>query len=366
MAKDYYQTLGVSKNASKEEIKTAYKKLAKKHHPDLNKESGSSEKFKEINEAYSVLGDETKRSNYERFGTSGEQFSGFQDFSGFKDFEGETIFDIFEGLFGGNPFFGGRRRQARGSDIRDEIEISFEEAVKGTSKAIKVQRIEHCKECKGTGAEGSLEECEDCHGSGRIKKQLRTPFGYFSQTSRCSNCHGTGRVPKNKCRECNGHGNINVTKTITINIPAGVENGSTLRVIGEGNAGGHGAQNGNLYLDIFVTPHEYFDRDGANILLDYPITVRQAVLGDEISIPTIYGKVKMKIPSGTQPHTIFRIAGRGVHYPHGKGDMLVRIIVNIPKKLSSKEKGLFQQLERKEKLKLGKGFFEKVRDALLD
>ncbi len=366
MSKDYYKTLGVNKDASKEEIKKAYRTLAKKYHPHLNKETSSEEKMKELNEAYSVLGDDTKRSNYDRFGTAGEQFSGFQG-----GFSGESIFDIFEDIFEGNPFFGGRRRRrARaGSDLHDEIELTFDEAVHSTERKVKVTRADRCPECDGTGAEkGQMDSCSECNGTGTVRKQLRTPFGYFSQTSTCRTCRGTGQIPKNKCKKCGGKAHVKATKTINVKIPAGVENGSTLRVRGEGNAGEPSAPNGDLYISIFVSPHKYFQRDGMNILLDFPITISQATLGDDIEVPTIYGKVNMKIPSGTQSHTVFRLKDKGIHFRSHEGDMLVRIIVTIPKKLSAKQKQLFKDLggTTKEKPKLGKGFLEKVKDALLD
>lgn len=371
MAKDYYEILGVSKNASKEDIKKAYKKLAKQYHPDINKEAGAADRFKEINEAYSVLGNDDKRSNYDRFG-SAEQFGqGFNGFRGFGDFSFEDAFDIFNSFFGGNPFSSRRRRQSRGADIAYKLNISFDEAAFGTEKRIEVPRDVKCNACNGTGAEnGELRQCPNCNGSGIAKKMYRTPFGVISQSSTCTECNGEGHIAKNKCAKCNGQGIENKKKVITITIPAGVDNGSTLRLENEGEAGMRGAPSGNLYIELNVEPHKIFERQGNDLYLEYPISFSQAALGAEVKIPTLKGEINMKIPAGTQTNTIFRLKAKGIPYldGHGYGDEHVRVIVQTPIKLNKKQKELMKELakdEPKPKLKKDKNFFEKVREVFL-
>jgi molecular chaperone DnaJ len=367
MTKDYYDTLGINKDSSKEEIKKAYKKLAKKYHPDLNPDSGSSEKIKEINEAYSVLSDDNKRSNYDRFGSSDEQFSGFQGQQGFN----EDIFsDIFGSFFGGNPY--ARQRGPKGgSDLKYELNIEFKEAAFGTKKKISINKLNKCDECNGTGSEdGKQANCGTCHGSGQVGRQFRTPFGIVQHATTCPKCSGKGKIIENKCDECNGHGRKKENKTITVTIPAGVDNGSTLRVLNEGESGEQGAPSGHLYVEIHVRPHKLFERDGNDVLLDYPISFPQAALGDEIKVPTLENDIKMKIPPGTQTHTIFRLRGKGFPYldGYGNGDQMVRIIVKTPTKLSSKQKENLEKFAKdsKEELKIEKGFFGKVKDVLMD
>ncbi len=366
MAKDYYKILGVGKDASKEEIKKAYKNLAKKHHPDLNKESGSAEKFKEINEAYTALSDDTKRSNYDRFGDSGEQFSGFQG----GNFNEEMFSDIFDNFFGDSIFGEGRKGQRKGADLKYEIEISFEEAAFGTKKKIGISKLGRCDKCEGTGAEnGKVTSCETCGGHGSMRQQMRTPFGIIQQRVMCPVCRGRGKVAKNACKECNGKGRKKISKSITISIPAGVDNGSTLRVVDEGEAGEFGSSTGNLYIEIYVKPHEIFERDGNNIMLEVPISFAQAALGDEIKVPTLEGEVTMKLPAGTQSHSMFRLKSKGIPFldGYGRGDEIVKIIVKTPKSLSQKQKKLLHEFaqENKENLKIEKGFFDKVKDALI-
>ncbi|RME55401.1 molecular chaperone DnaJ [Candidatus Woesearchaeota archaeon] len=367
MTKDYYEILGVDKNASKEEIKKAYKRLAKKYHPDLNKETGSAEKFKEINEAYSVLSDDHKRANYDRFGSAEENFSGFQS-SGFEGF-GEDIFsDIFENFFGSSPFGRKRKQQERGRDITYTIEIDFEDAVFGAKKEISFEKYVKCEDCDGTGSEdGKMHKCSECHGTGQVYQQFRTPFGIIRQSVSCPACKGKGKVIKNKCKTCHGTGRVKQYKTIKVNIPPGVESGTTLRIVNEGEAGKNGGLPGHLYIEILVRPHKEFKREGNDIHINLPISFAQAALGDVVEVPTLEGKVKMKIPSGTQSHTIFRLKGKGVPYLHssGRGDELVKVIVEVPTKLTNKQKEIIKQLS-KEKLKSEKSFFSKVKDALLD
>lgn len=368
MAKDYYQILGLGKDASQEDLKKAYKNLAKKHHPDLNKESGSTEKFKEINEAYSVLSDEQKRANYDRFGSSGEQFSGFQ---GHQEGFSEDIFsDIFEEFFHGNSQHGSKSRDRPGADLKSELEITFEEAVLGAKKKINITKLASCDNCEGSGSEdGKYDTCKTCNGTGTFRKQYRTPFGVIAQTATCSSCYGEGREIKSKCQKCNGKGRVKNQKEINVTIPAGVDNGITLKLTGEGEAGERSARSGNLYITIYVEESKIFERDENNLLVDIPISFAQAVLGGEVEVPTMENKVKMKIPPGTQSHTVFRLKGKGVSdiNGYGKGDELVRVIVAVPTSLGKKQKELLEEFanENKEKIKIDKSILTKVKDALL-
>ncbi len=364
MTKDYYETLGVDKSASKEEIKKAYKKLAKKYHPDLNKENPeSADKFKEINEAAAVLGNEQKRQQYDQFGTAAEGFGqgggfGGFDFSDFMSGSGFDFGDIFDQFFGG----GGRRRgrrssPSRGSDLRYDLEVSLEEAASGTKKNLVVPKLTTCDKCKGSGAQSDsdIKTCTTCHGRGSVVQQTRTPFGIFQQTSTCRSCGGEGKVIKNPCPVCDGEGRIEKKKKIEVEIPAGVSNGTKLRVRGEGEAGAKGGPNGDLYVVIYVQEHDIFKRDGDDIYLDVPITFTQAALGDEIEVPTLEGKASLKIPSGTQSHTIFRMKNKGI--PHlqgyGKGSQNVRVVIKTPDKLTKKQKELLKEFEKGFKGKKG-------------
>ncbi|MFH1971957.1 MAG: molecular chaperone DnaJ [archaeon] len=357
MSKDYYEILGVKKGCSKEEIKSAYKKLAKQYHPDLNKDNPNAEKmFKEVSEAYSALSDDNKRNNYDRFGNTGEQFTGFNQGQGFENFD---FGDIFESFFS----FGGRKQRRRGANLKTEIELTFKEAVFGTTKEIKITKYENCDECNGKGGKGTI-KCPDCGGSGRVSKSYRTPFGTFAQTSTCQKCEGQGETVKDTCKKCNGAGKEKITKNVKIKVPAGVDDGNTLRISGEGEPGEIG--HGDLFVEIFVTPDELFERQGSDIFLELPITFSQAALGDEVKVPTIRDKVKMKIPPGTQSGTIMRLRGEGVEDVHGNtGDQHIRIQVVTPKKVNKNQKDLFKRLakENKEELKIKKGFFERLKDS---
>jgi molecular chaperone DnaJ len=363
---DYYEILGVSKNASKEEIKKAYKNLAKKYHPDLNKDNpNATAKFKEINEAYSALSDDNKRSNYDRFGSteSGQGYS-----HGFEGFQQGGFSDIFESFFGGSfGGSGGQRRRRRGQDLKAELDISFNEACFGTEKKIKVSRLENCESCEGIGGKGE-KSCTTCQGSGQVRKSYRTPFGVVAQSGVCSQCGGFGKIVETSCDDCSGHGRVKNSRTITVKVPKGVSDGVTLRLTGEGEAGEPHAPSGDLYVEIYVKPHEVFERKGDDIYLDYPVSFSQAALGDKVKIPTIRDKVSMKIPSGIQSGTILRLRDEGVDNVNGRGtgDQLVRIHVKTPSKVNSKMKKLFKDLadENKEKLKIEKGFFEKLREGL--
>lgn len=368
MAKDYYEILGVDRNASKEEIKKAYKKLAKKYHPDLNKDENASEKFKEINEAASVLGDEKKRAQYDQFGTTAEgygyDFSNFdfsevfQDFGGFSSFDFGDIFDRF---FGGSGF-SSRGRARRGHDLQYNLDITLEEAASGTSKKIVGSRTEPCSKCDGTGAESKadVESCDRCKGTGVFKQARRTPFGVFATTSTCEKCRGSGQVIKKRCRECNGSGKLQKKRTIEVKIPAGVESGMSLRITGEGGSGDKNAPSGDLYVKIEVLEHDIFSREGDDLYLEIPISFSLAALGGNTEVPTLDGKAKLKIPSGTQTNTIFRLKGKGISRLHGGvGDENIRVIVQTPKKLTKKQKELLEEFEKESGKK---GIFSRIFD----
>lgn len=353
--KDYYEILGVSKDASKEEIKKAYKRLAKKHHPDINKEEGSADKFKEINEAASVLGNDEKRANYDRFGTadvSGGFGGGNADFSGFdfSDFfgGGRGFDDLFESFFGG----GGRRRAGpqRGSDLRYDLEINLEDCAFGAEKHIVVPRMVKCDRCEGTGAQNpsDVKTCDVCHGSGVEKRVSRTAFGLFQQTTVCSKCRGEGKVVKSPCPVCDGEGRIQKNTKIEIEIPKGADSGTKLRVRGEGEAGIKGGQSGDLYVVLYLKEHDLFTRDGNDLYVDVPISFTQACLGDQIEVPTLEGKAKLKIPAGTQTDTVFRMKGKGIPNirGYGTGNQNVKVIVKVPEKLTKKQKELLKEFDK--------------------
>lgn len=365
MAKDYYGILGVGRNATKEEIKKAYKNLAKRYHPDLNKEEGSAEKFKEISEAAAVLADDEKRSQYDRFGTTADQFGqGFQGFD-FSDFMRGSDFgfdfdSIFESFFGGG--FGRQRRgPSRGSDLRYDLEITLEEAYRGTTKNITIPRLEKCGKCNGLGAEkeSDIANCPDCNGTGVIRRTQRTPFGILATTTTCRKCHGNGSYIKNPCSECNGKGTVKKTRKIEIKVPAGAEEGTNLRIRGEGEAGEKGAETGDLYVIIHAAEHDAFERHGDDIYTKVPIPFAVAALGGEVEVPTLDGKAKLKVPAGTQSNTIFRMKGKGIPYlhGHGQGNENVEVIVEVPKKLTKKQKELLKEFDKESGRK---GFFKRI------
>jgi molecular chaperone DnaJ len=343
--KDYYKILGVDKNATKEEIKTAYKRLAKQYHPDVNKDPNATEKFKEISEAASVLGDDAKRQQYDQFGSDFERkyhqdFS--RDFSGFDDMD---FGDVFEMFFGGG-FSSGRQRRSRGRDMRYDMEISLEEAATGIKKSIHVEKPEICEDCDGRGGD-DYEECNECNGQGVKKITQRTPFGIFASTVTCKKCQGHGEMIKNTCDTCKGRGVVNNRKTLEVNIPAGVDSGAQLRLKEEGEAVKNGTI-GDLYVFINVKSHKYFNREGDDILLDVPVSVTQVMLGDEIEIPTLEGKAMLKIPKGTQPETILRMKGKGIPHlnHHGVGDELITVKVEIPERLTKRQEDLMKEFDK--------------------
>ncbi len=361
--KDYYKILGVGKNATKEEVKAAYKRLAKQHHPDLNKSADATEKFKEINEAAAVLGDDQKRAQYDQFGTAGEQFQG--GFSGF-DFSdvmsdiggfGMDFDSIFENFFGGSTR---QRRRQRGSDLRYDMEIELEDAAFGTTKTINIPRMEECEKCNGTGAESKSDivACDECNGKGVSTRTQRTPFGLFSTTTTCRKCRGHGKYIKNECHECNGKGVVRKTRKIEVKIPAGATDGTNLRIQGEGEASKE-LSAGDLYIVIHVNPHKIFERHGNDIYAKVPLPFTTASLGGEIEAPTLKGKASLKIPQGTQSSTVFRMKGQGIPdlHSHHVGDENVEVYIIVPDKLTKKQRQLLEEFEKENK---GKGFLRDV------
>src|SRR3989344_6101119 len=365
--KDYYKILGVSKSATTEEIKAAYKKLAKQHHPDLNKSHDAAEKFKEINEAAAVLGDDSKRQQYDQFGSAGPQFqgSGFSgfDFSDFMSESGGFGFDfdsIFENFFGGGQ--GRQRRRQRGSDLRYDLEIELEDAAFGAAKTISVPRMEECEKCDGTGAESKsgIITCDECNGRGASTRTQRTPFGLFSTTATCRKCRGQGKYIKNECHECDGRGVVQKTRKIEVKIPAGAVDGTNLRVQGGGESGERGTSSGDLYIVIHVNRHTTFERHGSDIYIKVQVPFTIAALGGEIEVPTLKGKASLKIPEGTQSNTIFRMKHLGVPdlHSHHVGDENVEVVISVPEKLTKKQKKLLEDFEKESKEK--KGLFKGV------
>lgn len=354
--KDYYKILGVSRNSTKEEIKTAYKKLAKQYHPDLNKSPDAAEKFKEINEAAAVLGDDQKRAQYNQFGTAGEQFKGFEGFD-FSDFMSDISgfgfdFDrIFENFFGGSTR---TRRKQRGSDLRYDLEIELEDAAFGATKTISVPRLEECNQCHGSGAENpsDITTCPDCDGRGVTTRSQRTPFGLFSTTTTCRKCGGAGKYIKNECKACDGEGAVRKTRKIEVKVPAGAVDGTNLRIQSEGEASRH-MPPGDLYIVIYVKPHKIFERHNNDIYAKVPVSFSMAALGGEIEVPTLKGKASLKIPAGTQSNTIFRMKGLGIPDLHSRhtGDEHVEAIIEVPEKLTKRQKQLLEEFEREKNKK---------------
>ncbi|WFD11576.1 molecular chaperone DnaJ [Tepidibacter hydrothermalis] len=371
--RDYYEVLGVEKGASDQELKKAYRKLAMKYHPDRNPDNKEAEdKFKEANEAYEVLSDAQKRQNYDQFGHAGANggHGGF-DFngSGFGGFE-----DIFGDMFG-DIFGGGRSRRRngpeRGSDIRYRMTISFEDAAFGIEKEITINRSESCDECSGTGAKPgtSKKTCPTCGGSGEVKQAQRTPFGTMMNVRPCHACSGSGSIIETPCSKCSGKGEVNKKKQVNIKIPAGIDDGSAIRLSGEGELGLRGGPRGDLYVVIDVLPHKLFERDGNDVYCEMPITFAQAALGDEVEVPTLDGKVKYKIPEGTQTGTVFRLREKGIPRLRSKtrGDQYVKVVVEVPKKLSENQKDLLKQFAKEsgeEVHEQRKNFFDKMKDLL--
>lgn len=356
--RDYYDVLGVGKSADETEIKKAYRKLAMKYHPDKNPgDKEAEEKFKEINEAYEVLSDETKRRNYDQFGHEGVNGQGFggaggfggQDFGGFNDIFGDIFGDMFGGGFSGS---GRTRRRGpeRGADIKQTINISFEEAAFGKKVQLKINRSEECDECHGSGAKPgtSKKTCPTCNGSGQVQSVQRTPFGNIASSRTCSTCNGEGEVIDSPCSKCHGKGSIRKTKTIEADIPAGIDEGQMIKLSGQGELGTRGGPRGDLYIEVNIKAHSLFTREGYDVYLEMPITFAQATLGDKIQVPTLDGKVEYQVPEGTQTGTVFRLKGKGIPKLRSsvRGDQYVKVTVEIPKKLNDKQKELVREFAK--------------------
>lgn len=368
--RDYYEVLGVSREASADEIKKAYRKLARQYHPDANPgDSNAEEHFKEVAEAYEVLSDPEKRENYNRFGHAGANGQGFGGFGGFNaDFGG--FGDIFDMFFGG----GGRQRRGpeKGADLRVDVEISFKESAFGVEKDIKVPRSEECGTCGGTGAAPgtSAKSCPACNGTGQLQFAQSTPFGRIIQNKTCDRCRGAGKIIEKPCATCHGAGQVRRSRNIHVKIPAGVDSGTRLRVTGEGESGLRGGPRGDLYVYIYVKPHKIFFREGNDVICEVPLSFSQAALGDEIEVPTLDGAAKLKIPESTQHGTVFRLRGKGIPDVHGygRGDQHVRVKVVTPSKLTDKQKEALREFARscgEMPSEVEKGFFDKVKDAFM-
>ncbi len=356
--RDYYEVLGVNKGASDDEIKKAYRKMAKEYHPDLHPGDKVAEaKFKEVGEAYEVLSDPQKKSRYDQFGHAGvdPNFGGGPGAGGWGgvDVDFGDIGDIFSSIFGGG-FGGGTRRQnpnapRQGSDVGASVFISFEEAAKGCKKKVKVERVTTCSDCSGSGARRgtSPTTCPVCGGSGMVNHQQRTPFGVMQTQSPCSRCQGRGRIIENPCPTCSGQGRVRKSGEVGINIPAGIDDGQVITIPGHGNAGVNGGPAGDLQVQVTVRPHPLFERDGFNIWYELPITYTQAALGAEVEIPTLDGKIPYTIKDGTQPGDVLRVRGKGIPYINGRGigDLLLKVVVEVPKNLNKEQKKLLQEFE---------------------
>lgn len=376
--RDYYEVLGVSKSATDDELKKAFRKLAKQYHPDLHPDDKECEaRFKEVNEAYEVLSDKDKRAKYDQFGFAGVDpnygagqagAGGFGGFGGFDD-----LGDIFESFFGG--FGGGGRRGAnpnapkRGGDIRTNIIIDFMEACKGKSTTVTINRMEKCSECNGTGAEaGSAPKvCPDCHGTGSVTVTQRTPFGAMQSSQVCSRCKGNGKIVDKPCKKCGGNGRVRNSVKRDIDIPAGIDDGQTMRVAGAGDSGINGGPAGDLNISVTVRPDPMFERDGFDVWTEVPITFAQATLGDDVTVPTIDGKVKYTVPAGTQSGTVFRLKGKGIKKIHraDRGDHYVKVSVEIPKNLNRDQEKLLREFDKSMEQKnyiTRQSFFDKLKE----
>lgn len=379
--RDYYEVLGVSKNASDDEIKSAYRKLAKKYHPDLNPgDKKAEESFKEVGEAYEVLSDSEKKARYDQFGHAGvdPNYGAGGGFGGFGGgFGGVDLNDILGDLFGGGfGGFGGSSRRAnpnaprKGADIRVSMVLTFMEAVHGCQKVVNINSQDTCSACGGTGAEKgtSPETCAECHGSGFVSVQQRTPFGVMQSSQPCPRCSGKGKIIKTPCKQCHGSGKKSTSKKVEISVPAGIDDDQNLRVQGKGDAGVNGGPHGDLIVIVTVRPDPIFERDRYDVHVTVPITYSQAVLGDDIVVPTVDGKVQYTVPEGTQSGTTFRLRGKGIQYVNGRGrgDQYVHVEVEIPKKLTKTQREALKHFEetlKEENYEKRKGFFKTLKET---
>ena len=370
--KDYYQILGIDKGASDEDIKKSFRKLAHKYHPD--KEGGDEAKFKEVNEAYQILSDREKRSQYDQFGTTFDQgapgggfeggFSG-SPFGGGMNFEDIDLGDIFSNFFGGRR--GARRSEPRqGEPITISLDLPFEDTVFGTEREVELYKRVKCSACKGNGAEPGtkIKTCSKCQGQGQVKQMQQTVLGAFAQVIVCPDCQGEGKIPEHPCKKCGGDGRVKEYEKVKVKIPAGINDGQAIEIEGKGEAGTKGGPSGSLLVKINVSPHKVFDRDGYNLKVDFPVSFTQAALGDEVEFDTLDGKIELKIPAGIQSGKTIVVAGKGVPHLHGggRGDLLVDVKVVTPSKVLKKEKELLQKLasEEGETARVKEGFFKKL------
>lgn len=350
--RDYYEVLGVNKDASGDEIKKAFRKMSKKYHPDLNPgDKSAEESFKEVNEAYQVLSDDEKRQRYDRFGHAG--VDGNAGAGGFDGFDMGDLGDIFGDIFGGGfGGFGGRSRRngpRRGEDLSEYVNLSFMEAAFGCKKKINITKTEKCDDCGGSGAKKGTSPvtCPQCNGTGQVQQRRQTMFGFSNVISDCPNCRGKGKIIKEPCSSCRGTGNVRKNKTIEVNIPAGIDNDQVMRIGGAGNSGVNGGPNGDLQLVIRVKPDDIFKRDGYDVNVVFPISFVQAALGAKLKVPTIHGIVEYDLPEGTQTNTRFRLRGKGIPVLHGKGngDEYVTVTIEVPKNLNEKQKELLREFD---------------------
>lgn len=366
MARDYYETLGVPRDADQEDLKRAYRRLARKYHPDVNKEVGAEERFKEINRAYEVLSDSETRARYDRFGEAGVGTAAGAGFQDFGDLGG--IADIFESFFGG---FGGaagqtaRRRggPTRGDDLRLDLRLEFREAIAGGEKQIKIAHLETCSTCSGSGAKPGTRPrtCSTCGGSGQVRRATRTPFGSFTQVSVCPTCNGSGQMIEERCETCGGNGQNQVNKKLKITIPPGVDTGTRLRVSSEGDAGQRGGPPGDLYVYLFVQADPEFQRDGINILSEIKLSYLQAILGCHLQVNTVHGEEELTILPGTQPGTVLKLENQGVPRlgnPVSRGDHLITVLIDIPTRILPEERELLEKLAKIKGERTGKGGIE--------
>ena len=370
--RDYYEVLGVSKGASDDEIKKAFRKQSKKYHPDLNPGNKEAEdKFKEVNEAYQVLSDSEKKARNDQFGHAGvdPNFGAGGGYGG-GGFGGFDFGDIFGDIFGGG-FGGGTARRngpRRGADIRQVIDITFEEAAFGCKKELHVQSQEKCDTCDGTGAKKgtTVTTCPQCQGRGTVQTQQRTILGYMTTQTTCPQCHGEGKIIKEPCRDCRGTGTVRKTKTLEVQIPAGIDHGQTIQLSGKGEAGSKGGPNGDMLLTVRVRPHAIFRREGNDVFIDMPITFVQAALGATVKVPTLDGVVELSIPEGTQTGSKFRMKGRGIQFlrSKGRGDQYVTVNVEVPRNLTPKQKEILKDFDEDKNYKQKKSFYDKMKDFL--